>query len=106
MIFSSQVCSPFSTPAAYRNAAANPRRELRILDEDVRLGRAARGELQQELDTQTGSANAGFAAENLGVGDDEIFSTMADRVSRKPRGFQGPIANRGSLPDRVFGRHS
>ena len=56
-----------------------------ILDEDIRLGCAASGELQQELDPQTGSANAGFTAENLGVGDDEIFYYGGSSVAQAAR---------------------
>jgi hypothetical protein len=48
-------------------------RDLRILGENLLLCRPTRGELEQELDTETGAANTWLAVENLRIGDDQIF---------------------------------
>jgi len=48
------------------------RRQLRVLGEDMLLARAARCELEQELDAETRATDARLAAENLRIGDDEI----------------------------------
>jgi hypothetical protein len=73
------------------------RREVRILGEDLLLRRAARGELEQELDAEARFADTGLATENLRIGDDEIvghwfhftpmqpFGLRIVRMARKPR---------------------
>jgi hypothetical protein len=50
------------------------RRDLRVLAQNLRLRCPARRELEQEFDTQTRPAEAGFATENLRIGNDQTFS--------------------------------
>jgi hypothetical protein len=49
-------------------------RELGVLSKNLLLRRAARGELEQELNAQPRPANTRLSAENLRVGNDQIFS--------------------------------
>jgi len=50
------------------------RRELGILRENLFLRCPARGQFEQEFDAETRAANTRLAAENLQIGDDQVFS--------------------------------
>lgn len=63
-------------------------RELRILSENLLLGRAARRELEQELDAEPRAANARLAAKNLRVGHNQIFSHSSHFSPMQPLGLR------------------
>ena len=63
-------------------------RELRILGEDLLLRRAARGDLEQELDAEARAANARLAAENLRIGHNQIVSHSSHFSPMQPLGLK------------------